>query len=454
MTTPSPQFEPRGWIPFLFREIPGRPFRLVSVAFVFASIFHLWLEDASSPDWMPANIIYVLGILVMVIRPGLVSWLLSAIGLAIPLLFHRDQLTQSVLLIFVCVAAIVGIVRNYRGADDAQGTFLKTIQGLTIATYSLATFHKLNWDFIHPATSCANYGMVELGQYYNMPIPDVLAPLWPWVALSFEASIAFLFARGRHRLAWWVGVIFHIPLTLTMAPAFFFVMIVGWASFVTPDDMDALNVAWSKHFRWLVPTALAILGISLTVHGARPEPLMIPREGFLWLLLLWLPVAFGWRGLVARHVEPDRVTSWTPRVLVGLFFLNGLTPYVGIQFQHAGAMLSNLRIDDGCWNHMVVPEAMRLTEDYVRIDEGWFKEPGYVEEYEHIMKDQLWNPPQIRQMQRNWCKHDVRPLYIRGTYRGRTFEVADICPKPGSSELPPLPFGDDGVFGVELFLSL
>ena len=48
--------------------------------------------------------------------------------------------------------------------------------------------------------------------------------------------------------------------------------------------------------------------------------------------------------------------------------INGLTPYFGIQFHHAAAMLSNLRIDDGCHNSFVFPASMRLSDPYVRID--------------------------------------------------------------------------------------
>jgi hypothetical protein len=108
-------------------------------------------------------------------------------------------------------------------------------------------------------------------------------------------------------------------------------------------------------------------------------------------------------------------------------------------------MVSNLRIDKGCWNHVVVPEQVRLTDDYIRVDEVYFGAPGRNDEYEDIVVRQLWSPPQIRQMRRNWCHPDARPFYLRGEFRGRDFLIEDLC------DGKPLPFEDAGMFGVEVF---
>lgn len=449
MTHPPDDLQPTGWLPALFRFFPGTPYRVLTGLFLLASFSHLWLEDAAQTEWMLANGIYVLGMVIMVFAPGIAAWLLCAIGLAIPLFFLRDQLTQSMLMLFMCVAAIVHHLQWLRGNTHAPAAFMRTMQGLTIATYSLATFHKLNVNFLDPKTSCANYGIDELITYYRLPNAlRLFDPIWPWVAVGLEGLIAALFGRGLHRHAWFVGLLFHFPLTVTMAPAFVFVMMAGWAAFASEEDLDLLQHTLRNHGRWLVPSATALTAASLLAHGAWPEPTMIPREWLLWFGLLLVPAAFAkhWK---TRLPRPN--PAWTSHAIVGLFVLNGLTPYLGVQYQHAAAMLSNLRIDQGCWNHILIPESLRLTEDYIRVEHAYFGSPGHVEEYENILKDQLWNPPQMRQMQRNWCKHDVRPVYIQGTYRGRTFEIQDLCPPPGSKVPPPLPFDDDGVFGVELF---
>jgi hypothetical protein len=125
--------------------------------------------------------------------------------------------------------------------------------------------------------------------------------------------------------------------------------------------------------------------------------------------------------------------------------LNGLTPYLGVQYRHTAAMVSNLRIDRGCWNSLVFPESMRLTDDYIRVDEVHFGTPGRIPEYETIVREQLWSPPRIRQMRRKWCREQIRPFYMRGRFRDREWVIEDLC---ASEELP---FEDAGVFGVEIF---
>jgi len=445
----DPSHEPSASV-LLLRFLPGWPYRFLTFAFLLASFSHLWLDDATLASWMPANIVYVLGLLVMVWRPGLLAWSLCATGLAIPLFFLRDQLTQSVFLLFICGAAIVEHLRFWRGHFDASAVFMQTVRWLTVITYTMAAFHKLNRDFINPVTSCANYGINELIVYWGMPRLAFLDPVWPWLAICIEATIALLFLMRRHRLAWSLGIVFHIPLTLTMAPAFVFVMFVGWAAFATDEDLVLLRNTIRRHGTKILPGGMVLCALSLWAYGKVPEPTMIPRELLLWTLLILLFVTFPiFKRTTWERAEKSRFSAWS-LVFAGLFLANTLSPYTGLQYQHAAAMLSNLRIDEGCWNHVVVPESARIREDYIRIDEGWFGKPGVIEEYEHIMKDQLWNVPQIRQMQRNWCKHEVRPLYIRGTYRGKPFEIADLCPAPGSKVLPPLPF-DDSVFGIELF---
>jgi hypothetical protein len=45
-----------------------------------------------------------------------------------------------------------------------------------------------------------------------------------------------------------------------------------------------------------------------------------------------------------------------------LVALNALTPYVGLKTQNAFTMYSNLQTEQGVWNHLFLPEAMRVFE--------------------------------------------------------------------------------------------
>lgn len=52
----------------------------------------------------------------------------------------------------------------------------------------------------------------------------------------------------------------------------------------------------------------------------------------------------------------------------------------------------------------------------------------------------------IRQMRKNWCRDELRPFYLAGTWRGRTFEIPDLC----APELE-WPFVGDGYLGTQFF---
>ncbi len=452
--------------------------RVVTWVFVFASACHLWLADAWQLEWLLADLIYLAGLALLCWRGAALGWLLSALGLLIPLLFHRDQLTQSVILLVISSSAGLGLIADGLRAtrpgsapdrlQTPQGpmsagewTFLGVAKGVTVITYLLAVLHKVNREYLDLDYSCAVYGTEKLFNYWGLPfdaLPASVLALTPWMVLAAEGSIAVLHLFGRRRLAWLVAVGFHIPLTLTMAPAFVFVMLVGHAAFMRPADLEHLSGLLRR--RWLTTgvAATVLTTVSLLGHQNLPEWTMIPREWLLWVLFVALSVLqlSGAKASVPSKRRQGRRRSGSPKppltakaavaFAVGFFLLNGLTPYLGVQFQHAGAMVSNLRIDEGCWNSLVFPESVRLTDDYVRIEEVYYDEPGRLPEYEAIVLDQLWSPPQIRQMRRNWCKPRLRPFYMRGTFRGREFVIEDVCDTDKA-----LPFPDDGIFGVELF---
>ena len=88
--------------------------------------------------------------------------------------------------------------------------------------------------------------------------------------------------------------------------------------------------------------------------------------------------------------------GWRGVFLMALV-LNAFTPYLGLQFHHAAAMLSNLRIDRGCWNHLLVPEAVRLRDPYVRIDDAANEE----------LESTLWHPAQLRAWLDEHCDEPI-----------------------------------------------
>ena len=456
---PSPQpIRPRDR---LFGALSYAPnaltWRVTSLTFVIAGFAHLWLADAWQLDWLPANVMLAMGIGLIAWRPAAPGFLLCIPGLLLPLLFHRDVLTQSVLLLFLAASAAGWLLwagwRTPPGPQQppraALPAILRSWQLVTVATYALATLHKLNADFMDTRYSCAVYGWDKLLDYWSLPAdlaPETIFFTFPYAILAVEASIAILHMTGKRWFAWPIAVAFHIPLTLTMAPAFALVMLAGHAAFLTEEDISQLRATLARRGVVLATIGAALTAASLFAHGSWPEHTMVIKEWLLWSLLLTLLITRA----PTQHAAPT-VTSRAARalpVMTGLlFFVHGLMPYSGLQFQHTGAMLSNLRIDRGCWNSLVFSEHARVTDDYIRVNATHFVEPGHNPEYEAIVRAGLWSPPQLRQMQRNWCRPHSRPFYLEGTWRQAPFVIEDLCALAPDE----LPFHGAGVFGVELF---
>jgi hypothetical protein len=50
-------------------------------------------------------------------------------------------------------------------------------------------------------------------------------------------------------------------------------------------------------------------------------------------------------------------------LLIAALVLSGVGPYLGLKYRYSFAMLSNLRVDDSRWNHLLVPPSVRVRDD-------------------------------------------------------------------------------------------
>lgn len=468
-TTPesTPSFARAAWLrPWLDGRAEGARWWRV-VAFVMGLAAHLWLADAWHQDWIVADALMVIGALgLLITRGGTLAWAIAALGAMWPVWFARDHLTQSVLLAALGAAQAVGAWHDARRprTDDHPGAEAAARFGwaMTWITYALAALHKLNADFLNPETSCAVYGLDKTLTYWHLradaALTTTLAAYAPHLTLVMEGGIVALYLLRRRRAALILAIAFHIPLTVTMAPAFVFVMLAGHACALTDEDTTSLTrtirAAWPR----LAVAATLLTTLSLWRHGAWPEPLMVPKEWWLWLCLATLLLDTGSpRALLAASPPPPLSLpprSTRARRLVSLaallFALHGLTPYLGVQFHHTGAMLSNLRIDAGCWNHLLIPEAARLTDDAIRITHASLRTPSPHPNIDATLTEHLWSPPQLLQMRRNWCPGTPRrTLRLQGTYRHKPFTIEDLCAPDLATTMRP--FTGDGILGVSIF---
>jgi hypothetical protein len=360
------------------------------------------------------------------------------VGALVPLLFLEDQLTQSTILLAFAVAALLAYAGRTEGREQRMARGLpRAVRWITLSVYALAAVHKLNRDFFDPAVSCANGGLrllagdaAPLLGWSGVPVAYVAIELGLALVLLWRPAIGVAFA------AW-----MHLPLTIIFAPSFAFTMMSGWLSFLREDELRALWVTLRR--RWWVVLIGGGVPAALSRAAFFPgrwqtDPDWCIKEVLLWLVAAWLleAVTSRWRGGLFRGRGPwneAAPASLRVALLACAFVLHGLTPYLGVQFHHTGAMLSNLRIDRGCHNSLLFPEALRASDPYVRIDEVAFAPHRAGPAIRAAALARLWSLDALWRERARWCAVHREPLPLAGSYRGEPFEAADFCADDGWS---------------------
>jgi len=391
-------------------------------------------------------VLYAAGAVARAINGSVAGWILCAVGLAGPLAFHEDQLTQSAYLLACAVGAVGCWLGRAEGRSERTARALPGIvRWLTVGTYGFAAIHKLNRDFFDPAASCATGGVRILADNWAAPFlaEPSMAPVWPVVFVSAELLLVVLLVV-RPAAGIGAALLMHIPLTIVFAPSFAFVMMTGWVCLLTEDDLAHLGRVMRHRWPWILGLGGALGLGSFALYMQRHwvvYPWWSLKEGLLWIGAVWVafawhrrpPGAFGWWSGFRERIPRGRRAF--AAVMLGAWILNGLTPYTGLQLHHTGAMLSNLRVDRGCWNSLLFPEALRIVDPHVRVEAV---EIGGDVAGRRVLRAEilgtLWNRASLRDARTGWCEAGAGPIRLRATYDGDGYEIRDLC-----SEWP---FGD------------
>ena len=373
-----------------------------------ATIAHLILPDYDQSGWATPRALGWISALILLVTPARAVrslyrmpralWITACLTLAMTKLYTllalRDVLTQSVLLMFFYILGALGLAYPHLAGRCARAAVW-----CTSLTYLLAILHKLNYDFLETPQSCAIHGVeISLSLIGDVsaltPLTHALASLaaahptlTALTVISLEATIAAL-CLAHSRWVWPLGVAFHLPLTLTIAPAFGSVCAVGWGAGRLLNDSRPRRL-WTRTY---IPYALYTSGVK-----RRTQPTLASS----WVV--WIPLLYGAHG--------------------------ALSPYVGVEVQHSAAMLSNLRVDAACANSVVMP---RLgAAPYIEITEIHWGERE-LKERARRTRATLWNLAALHTMQRNWCIPENRPLLIKGRRHSDTpdmyeFIIPDLC---------------------------
>jgi len=432
----------RGWT-WLRRPANSLRFLVYARIYALASALRLTLPDATNAESLMPALAHWLGVLLLLTNGCMAGWALCALGCALSLALLSDQLTQTAFLLSCALAALACWPGSARRPTRMERDLPAAVRCATISVYGLAVLHKVNRGFLDPEISCANGGLRILARSLESRGLSAVAELLPAASgavplmyIGVELLVALLLVR-RPRTGILAAAWLHLPLTIVFAPSFAFSMMSGWICFVSDHDLRGLWRTLRRRFASIVVATTLTGGLSsyLFARGRwQTDPDWCVKELLLWFVALWLLEDWGAR----RKSAPERTrTSRRGRIIAVTmaagWTLNGLTPYLGLQFQHTGAMLSNLRIDPGCWNSLWAPESLRRHDPYLRIDSIHVGADRSVPRWAPVAYSKLYTAETLQRAQRQWCARTPHPVRIAGQHGGASFTLDDLC---GSQPLP------------------
>jgi len=285
---------------------------------------------------------------------------------------------------FLLAVAISGLFHAMRG--DSWAKFVETLmplgRALLCIMYIFGVWHKINTDFLDPNVSCAPALWAEMPVFLSV----IDHPMMDWLGIYGTLVIESLILGCLliRRLRWIgivVGVLFHSLLGLSQYafyPAFSSLTVALHLLFLSPRAAE--KITSSKIWRTLIEPGrylwLRVLGCSvwlgaiaflasIALYSAAAAVWLIGMTWFFrllfeesrqddsrgWLEMIWSPLLIG-------------------NVVTVLFFLNCITPYLGLKTAQSMNMFANLRLEGGVSNHLILsnpPGPFNYLEDVVSV---------------------------------------------------------------------------------------
>jgi hypothetical protein len=426
------------------------------------------------PEWVfePSGIAVFLAAVAVLIKPSASHRLLVMSASSLVYLYVRSPITPNHILFegFVNLTILLVALRHYRRPlSDARAAVVDeavpVLRGLLLALYAFTFLHKLNWGFLTPATSCAGFMLDGMADRVGLAPPGGawVKTAVMWTALAVEGGIPLLLAiPPTRRLAMLLAWPFHFALAFHPRPGIyaFSSMLLAMLTLFLPAGFYATlsahpivqrltRRAARGRFFWprlaaagvavvtLAGGAIALSGVDI---GGTPPEAWSRRTG----MLLWMPYAtallaallLGWPAARGGSTPGFLLNARRSPALVVLvlWILNGLAPYLGLQTVRTMSMFSNVRTEGERTNHLFLPTSLQIADyqdDLVRLVASSDIRLDFYARNQSLL-------PFTELRRRAWEHPDV-PVQVTYERAGR-IETLDTT-KPGAErQVPPLPF--------------
>lgn len=242
---------------------------------------------------------------------------------------------------------------------------------LLVIMYFYGVFQKINTDFLNPDVSCA-VSLWRQTPFFPAFVRDGIFFQYGAIYGTFilETICIFLLLgppRTRY-LGIILGILFHgfIGVNNYLFYAPFSLLCFSLHGLFLQQRNAARMIAYGRILRRRLPVgALAVLFtviVVLCVNEGLDDRHALQKTIFLLLSLGFIAVLLKVRKPVTDRAHAGygyhllRTPTLLGKVVVLLFFLNGLSPYVGFKTGQSIAMFSNLRTEKGSTNHLIMPD--------------------------------------------------------------------------------------------------
>lgn len=276
---------------------------------------------------------------------------------------------------FINVSLVVELLRNK--SLSLTRNFLELAKILVTIVYGFAFFHKLNFDFINPVSSCSTKFVSDIGEYYPGFKPlQALSSYIPISSIVIEGALATIYFLPRKLapFAVAIGFIFHSFLAIHTGRHFFDFsseMMTLLLLYIIPWQFVALP---PKVIRWFIGIGfVAIYSLLLNASNAADLIAAFEIRIRLWVIFSVLISFYASRFVIHGVSEQEgngvRIGKLN-LTLILIALLNGLTPYLGLKTRSSFDMYSNLRVEGEVSNHYLIPSWLQLgifTDDLVEV---------------------------------------------------------------------------------------
>jgi hypothetical protein len=365
-------------------------FGLFALLLGLSLILHqLWWDgfEVRSPHFL-----VILASLWVALRPSSVVRFLTMVALEVlAVALDMPEVGSHTLLVLVIGVCLLGYVAwttlRIRGLPDAGALFERIAPFLRVQlliVYAAAALAKLNSTFFDSGLSCAAT-MSRQVAWFSPHLLDgdwrVVPSIWGTVVIEVTLPL-LLAARSTRSIGLMVGAAFHAILALAGNVPFSALALALYVAFLPPDAPNRVRALaarrprltrWTQRAgRWGRSPAAFFMAVTGWLAGAvaftsgsAPRPALISagtRLVVVAALCVFTVLLFG----VTRAGPPARprrsLRLGHPVFVTGSLLLvaNCLSPYLGLKTESSFTMFSNLRTEEGSWNHLFLPGAIRV----------------------------------------------------------------------------------------------